>query len=397
MLRLREIEIAGYRSFKQARVPLRSMNLLLGGNSAGKSNLLSVFTLLYEASEGRLQEYVARQGGASRLLRHGAKTTSRIELRLHFDYQSEEAGPPQDLTYSLELTTREGDRLMVSKESMAGYAPGTKPLTVELSGNEWRSELALTNPARVVALALDLRPFAQQIVDPQPRPFADWAKSIRQYLTTCRVYHINDTSPLARVRQTAEVADNRFVRQDGSNLPAMLFLLLIRHRAHYNRIVSTLQLIMPQLHDFILEPERLNPSSIQLRFRERGSDRDLYVSQLSDGMLRFACLATLLLQPELPPLLLIDEPELGLHPAAIELLCALLSSAAQKTQVLVATQSVLMVDGQEDPENILVTERDPSGATLARRLDAAALQSWLQEYSLGDLWLKNVPGFGGRP
>ena len=391
MLRLREIEIAGYRSFKQARVPLRAMNLLLGGNSAGKSNLLSVFTLLYEASEGRLQEYVARQGGASRILRHGAKTTSRIELRLHFDYQSEEAGPPQDLTYSLELTATEGDRLMVSKESMGGHAPEGKPRTRELPGKLWRPELVLANPE------LDLGMLLQQMVDPDKLPVADWAKSIRQYLTTCRVYHINDTSPLARVRQTAEVADNRFLRQDGSNLPAMLYLLLLRHRAHYNRIVSTLQLMMPQLHDFILEPERLNPSSIQLRFRERGSDRDLYVSQLSDGMLRFACLSTLLLQPELPPLLLIDEPELGLHPAAIELLCALLSSAAQKTQVLVATQSVLMVDGQEDPENILVTERDPSGATLARRLDATALQSWLQEYSLGDLWLKNVPGFGGRP
>ncbi len=391
MLRLREIEIAGYRSFKQARVPLRSMNLLLGGNSAGKSNLLSVFTLLYEASEGRLQEYVARQGGASRLLRHGAKTTSRIELRLHFDYQSEEAGPPQDLTYSLELTATEGDRLLVSKESMEGSAQGAKPRVLKLSDMLWQPELVLA-PERLPA-----RLVAQQLLDPVPFPGMGWVRSVHQFLRTCRVYHINDTSPLARVRQTAEVADNRFVRQDGSNLPAMLFLLLIRHRAHYNRIVSTLQLIMPQLHDFILEPERLNPSSIQLRFRERGSDRDLYVSQLSDGMLRFACLATLLLQPELPPLLLIDEPELGLHPAAIELLCALLSSAAQKTQVLVATQSVLMVDGQEDPENILVTERDPSGATLARRLDATALQSWLQEYSLGDLWLKNVPGFGGRP
>lgn len=389
MLRLREIEIAGYRSFKQARVPLRSMNLLLGGNSAGKSNLLSVFTLLYEASEGRLQEYVARQGGASRLLRHGAKTTSRIELRLHFDYQSEEAGPPQDLTYSLELTATEGDRLMVSKESMGGSAPGSDTTSAAFLDTGWRLETVLS---RFNELGIPLQ-FVWELSDYAVSCFT----SIRQYLTTCRVYHINDTSPLARVRQTAEVADNRFLRQDGSNLPAMLFLLLLRHRAHYNRIVSTLQLMMPQLHDFILEPERLNPSSIQLRFRERGSDRDLYVSQLSDGMLRFACLVTLLLQPELPPLLLIDEPELGLHPAAIELLCALLSSAAQKTQVLVATQSVLMVDGQEDPENILVTERDPSGATLARRLDAAALQSWLQEYSLGDLWLKNVPGFGGRP
>lgn len=389
MLRLREIEIAGYRSFKQARVPLRSMNLLLGGNSAGKSNLLSVFTLLYEASEGRLQEYVARQGGASRLLRHGAKTTSRIELRLHFDYQSEEASPPQDLTYSLELTAIAGDRLMVSKESMEGSALGSDTTSVALVDKGFRSELRLE--------VYGLYGIPIEAVWELSDCAANCAAAIVQYLRICRVYHINDTSPLARVRQTAEVADNRFLRQDGSNLPAMLYLLLLRHRAHYNRIVSTLQLMMPQLHDFILEPERLNPSSIQLRFRERGSDRDLYVSQLSDGMLRFACLVTLLLQPELPPLLLIDEPELGLHPAAIELLCALLSSAAQKTQVLVATQSVLMVDGQEDPENILVTERDPSGATLARRLDAAALQSWLQEYSLGDLWLKNVPGFGGRP
>jgi predicted ATPase len=145
--------------------------------------------------------------------------------------------------------------------------------------------------------------------------------------------------------------------------------------------------------DFVLAPDVLNPDVIQLAWRHKTDDSLFTAGSLSDGTLRFICLATLLLQPELPSLIVIDEPELGLHPVAISQLAALIRSAATKSQVLLATQSVTLLD-QFEANDVVVAERG-NGESTFRRLDEASLAEWKQEYSLGELWLKNV--LGGRP
>ena len=210
-----------------------------------------------------------------------------------------------------------------------------------------------------------------------------------------RIYHFHDTSDSAMVKQVHGVNDNEYLRADARNLAAFLFRLKNHHEAHYRRIVKSIQLVAPFFGDFLLRPTVDNKEKIQLEWTESGQDVPFSASALSDGTLRFICLAVVLLQPEpfMPASILIDEPELGLHPYAIAVLGALMKSAVQKHQIIVSTQSVELVNEFEADDLIVVDKED--GASTFKRLDAAALAEWRNEYSLGDLWKKNL--LGGRP
>ena len=207
------------------------------------------------------------------------------------------------------------------------------------------------------------------------------------------VYHFHDTSESARIKQTGDIADNQVLRPDASNLAAFLFLLKEKHPDHYAGIVDRIRMVAPFFDDFLLRPQPLNEEKIRLEWKERGSDAYFNAHALSDGTLRFICLATLLLQPSLPSIVLLDEPELGLHPYAIAVLADLLRDAATKTQVVASTQSVSLVN-QFEPKDVIVVEREGPETTF-RRLDQADMAQWLEEYTLGELWEKNV--LGGRP
>jgi predicted ATPase len=197
------------------------------------------------------------------------------------------------------------------------------------------------------------------------------------------------------MKKTVDVNDNNFLRPDGSNLAAFLYYLRKRHETSYSLIRRTVQRVAPFFDDFVLEPQKLNPDKIRLEWRHKGSEAYFDTSSMSDGTLRFIALATLFLQPEdnRPSVILVDEPELGLHPYAITLLASLVKQASVKTQAIISTQSSLLLDNFQ-PEDVLVAERI-KGSTQFTRLESAKLTEWLTDYSLGQLWEKNE--FGGRP
>ena len=210
-----------------------------------------------------------------------------------------------------------------------------------------------------------------------------------------RLYHFHDTSRSAVVKQIHGVNDNEYLREDARNLAAFLYRLKNHHEAHYKRIVKTVQLVAPFFGDFHLRPTVDNKEKIQLEWTEAGQDIPFFASALSDGSLRFICLATVLLQPAefMPATILIDEPELGLHPFAIAVLGGLIKSAAGKHQLIVSTQSVELVNEFDADDLIVVDKR--GGASIFKRLNSEDLAEWLGEYSLGELWKKNL--LGGRP
>ena len=212
---------------------------------------------------------------------------------------------------------------------------------------------------------------------------------------TFRRYRFNDTSDDSPLKKTAAIDDNRYLRPDGGNLAAFLYLLKRRHENSYEQIRKAAQQVAPFLEDFQLTPRALNPDTIRLEWRHKHSDAYFNAASFSDGTLRFIAIATLYLQPvELrPSVILLDEPELGLHPFAIELLASLIRQASKDTQVIAATQSPLLLD-YFDPEDILVADRE-DGATTIKRLKSEPLAEWLKEYSLGQLWEKGE--FAGRP
>lgn len=358
------IEVAGFTSIAATKVELRPINVLIGPNGSGKSNFIRAFQLLHEIRGGRLQAAVARAGGADRLLHFGAKTTGELRLALSFGEGVN--------GYEIVLTPTAGDRLTPQRESVFYWD---------------RSKF--------------LRPFDEPLF---PRGdeagISDETKQkiaryVRERLDSWRLYHFHDTGPSSPLKLTSQIDDNRFLRPDGANIASFLNLLHVQHHDHYQLIRRSVQRVAPFFDDFQLEPLRLNPSTIRLEWRHVGSDAYFDATSLSDGTLRFIALATLLLQPDemRPSVILIDEPELGLHPAAVTLLAALIRQASTTTQVIVSTQSPQLLDHFQ-PEDVLVAERVDGGTRLSR-LDAERLAAWLEDYTLGQLWQKNE--IGGRP
>jgi predicted ATPase len=363
---LDRIEIEGFKSIRQVRLDLKPLNVLIGANGAGKSNFISVFGLLRHIVEGRLQLYVAQAGGADALLHYGRKQTPELMLRLSFETSS----------YEAKLAPSAADSLIFALESGMTSWGSENPQPGAISGQD---EAKLSGHDESVLLKAGTE---QDSVRSALKRIQDW-----------RVYHFHDTSASAKVKQTGDIGDNEALRPDASNLAALLFLLRTKHPENYRRIVSTLRLVAPFFDDFRLRPSPFNEQKIQLEWSERNSEAYFNAHALSDGTLRFICLATLLLQPHLPSLILIDEPELGLHPYAIQVLAGLVRSASEKTQVILSTQSVSLVN-QFEPEDLVVVDRS-KGESVLRRLSAEDTKDWLEGYSLGELWEKNV--FGGRP
>ncbi|MCS7159189.1 MAG: AAA family ATPase, partial [Gemmatales bacterium] len=348
---------------------LGPVNVLIGANGSGKSNLISLFKMLNRMMNEELQLHVAQSGGPDQLLHYGRKTTQSVHIGLWFRRDTNLANG-----YNCRLVPAE-DHLLIACEQIYFH---------DRSRYEW--------------------PYLDKIhsgifTESQLPQWASESGGIARYvfeaMQSWQVYHFHDTSDAARVKQMGDILENRHLLPDAGNLAAYLYLLREKHPQRYRNIVETIRLAAPFFGDFILRPHPFNAEKIRLEWRERGSDLTFSAGALSDGTLRFICLATLFLQPpeNLPATIVLDEPELGLHPYAIVLLAEMVHSVAQHTQVILATQSVPLVN-QFAPEEILVLDR-PGGVSTIRRLEQAEIAHWLDEYGLGDLWEKNV--LGGRP
>lgn len=387
---LETIRIRGYKSFEKVDVTLDPINIFIGANGAGKSNFVLLFVLLNRIIKRQLQTTVPTWGGANRILHYGRKVTDSIEFELSFVEQHPSAGPGVANGYQCSLYPTDLDDLNLVEETVSFHnrAKYDRPWTFHIAGYP-HPESRLTELIH-----------SEQSGDNGRG--AQVARHVMQKLETWRVYHFHDTTPEARVKQWRSIFDNAGLQADASNLAAYLYRLHKTHPTYYERIVATIRLAAPFFGDFTLRPNPLNPEIISLLWEEVGSDMLFGPNDLSDGTLRFACLATLFLQPRelMPDTIILDEPELGLHPYAIGLLADMIRSAAQQVQVIVCTQSVTLLN-HFTPEDVLVLDRARSGidpsryVTTVGRLDSSHLGSWLEEYGVGDLWEKNV--VGGRP
>lgn len=365
--KLDHITINGFRSFAHVeKLPLNGVNVLIGANGSGKSNFIEAFTFLRAIRQKNLQRYVAQAGGASRLLHYGAAHTPEMTLRVSLNDEKDQ--------YEIVLIASDNDGLRPISEK-AYYWPDKQkhstPCEEDLTSGGVEAEIG------------------NEHLRPQVAPV------VRGCLDSWVKYQFDDTTRRSPIRLTADVNDNRHLRTDGSNLAAFLYLLRRKHEESLDVIQRTVRLVAPFFGSFILEPDALNENKIRLQWRHRGSDAYLDAAALSDGTLRFIALSTLFLQPaELrPSIILLDEPELGLHPYAIAVLSSIIKSVSAETQVLLATQSSTLLDHFE-PNDVVVAER-VDGCTGLKRLEADRLESCLRRYSLGQLWEKNE--LGGRP
>lgn len=361
---LSNIKINGFKSIKELNLPLNQINILIGANGVGKSNFINFFKFVKKILDKDLQLYISQQGGANKILHFGSKQTKELTFALYF--------PPNG--YACELIPDVNSSLLFRKEiaffkaADIGYYGGNKQNILASSG-ERESKL----PTRGGSTSI--------------------SSHIVKYLSDWKVYHFHDTSDTAEVKQKCRVADNEVLSSNASNLAAFLYSIRENNEKSYSDIVKIIQRVAPFFHDFILEPEKENKDYIKLKWKHKGSDDYFDASDLSDGTIRFICLSTLLLQPYLPTIILLDEPELGLHPFALNLLASVFKKISKKTQIIASTQSVTFADNFE-VEDIIVADTI-GNATEFKRLDKELLKEWLDDFTIGDIWQKNL--IGGVP
>ncbi len=350
---LSRIVLRGFKSIRECDLELKELNVLIGPNGAGKTNFIGFFKFIQQIIEGNLQRHVGVEGGPDAILHFGRKKTEQLSAGLYFGTHA----------YLFQLIPTLDNRLMFDQERFVFNSM----MNIDYAGNfesAFKDEASIQN-----AFLLPI-------------------------MKSWRVYHFHDTGETALVKAPHGINDNAYLRPDGRNLAAFLYRLQKHFPNAYQRIVRLIQFIAPFFGDFYLRPSVDNPEIIELQWTEKGEDKPFKAHQLSDGTLRFICLATVLNQPEefQPETILIDEPELGLHPRAIGFLASMLRSTSKRRQVIVSTQSVTLVN-QFSIDDLIVVDRE-NGLTVFRRHNEADFQAWLEEYSVGDLWEKNV--LGGR-
>lgn len=352
--------VSGFKSIRALKdFQLNNLNVLIGANGAGKSNFIGLFRMLGEIVEERLQLFVQTQGGPDALLHGGRGRTERLHAEFYFAHNG----------YKFDLVPTADNRLVFEREwsyfSGAKY-PGS--YSVPLGSGHEESKLKGANDI--------------------------YSPYVRKSVTNWRVFHFHDTSERAKVKQRHALNDNLRLKPDAANLAAYLRLLREKHAPEYQQIVQTIQLVAPFFDDFVHRDEP--GDTIELEWLQKGNpDTPFKAHMLSDGTLRFICLTTLLLQPsyKLPETVLIDEPELGLHPYAIAVLADLFKQVSERRQLIVSTQSVELLN-ELAPEDVIVVDQ-VDGASEFKRFTRDELAGWLDEYALGELWKRNV--LGGRP
>lgn len=351
---LEKITIRGFKSIRALEAfELKGLNLLIGANGAGKSNLVDFFRFLRAYVQGNLDEFVRSNGKGDAFLFNGPNVTQEIFVHLFFS--------PHQYVLSLRLKPTVTGELIES--SLIPESEGAS------DGGRFRG--------------------GQENAGGAESPSKGPMDAAHESALGSFVYHFHDTSTTAAMRRDQSLRDWRELKPDAGNIAAFLYRLRQKNQDRYAEIRYHVQLIAPYFDDFVLEPEQSGPAElIRLEWRQKGNSTPFQPYQFSDGTMRFICLAAALLQPNPPATIVIDEPELGLHPFALGVLAAMLRQASDRSQIIVSTQSAQLLDNFET-EEVIVVDRE-NGASRFRRLEAEPLQDWLQDYSLGQLWQKNV-------
>jgi predicted ATPase len=354
------VKIKNYRSIRSAVVPLKKINLLIGSNGVGKSNFITFFELIEAMFNQQLAAYTLDKGGIDNLLYRGRRVSASFSGLLDFDNKNAFLFEIKPMQSSRGYISRTGDYFNNISDKEKNY---DKWNWKSWDSNVEESELAQSKLYR--------------------------AKYLKNYLKSFTVYHFHDTSTHSPMRGDCEINDNAYLRHNGNNLAAFLYGIQISSPKTFKLIENTVKSVAPYFKRFNLRDD--DPfGHIRLEWEEVDTDMYLNGYSLSDGTLRFIALSTLLLQPRLPEIIIIDEPEIGLHPAAINKLAALIKHASEKSQIIISTQSTSLVNYFE-PEDIVAVDRQ-EGQTVFNRLNSEQLKGWLDDYSLSDLWEKNIIG-----
>jgi predicted ATPase len=345
---MESIEIRGYKSIKDLKLNLLPINILIGANGAGKSNILSFFEFLDRLYNQKLQGYVGRKGGIRKFIFNSNELVDSINAKITFDDQIN--------SYSFEIIPS-NTNFLIANETLWYYND-------KYVYNRFNKE-------------------AEVKFDSSYR-----AKYIKKNITDLKKYHFHDTGEKSPFNQPSKIGKDSLELYDkGENLSAFLYHIKTHYFKVYNRIIKTIQSVIPYFSNFVLVPDSQN--NVVLYWQDKNSNYNYDINDFSDGSIRFIALVVLFLQPNPPRTIIIDEPELGLHPFAIAKLAGLIKSVVSNTcQVIVATQSADLI-AHFEPNDIMAVD-NINGETKIERLDNEKYKGWLEEYTIDELWKRNI-------
>jgi predicted ATPase len=356
---LDKLTIRGFKSIKELEdFELKNLNVIIGANGAGKSNLVSFFCMLRDFIGGNLNRFVRDSGGASDLLFNGRKVTKKMEFEMRFGVRG----------FRFKLVPTPKDEFAVEDEAIY-YEQGDNGWRVLGDSNDGTSRLA----AEVEGEISD----------------TGYSRFVYDAIGSWQIYHFHDTGSTAKMRHSEIIQDNEYLRTSAENIGPFLLKLKKNHKQQYVEIVNAIKLVTPFFDDFVLKPEiKGDKEMVNISWRQKGSDFPMQPYHFSDGTIRFIALATALLQPDLPSTIIIDEPELGLHPEAIAVLAELIKTASKSSQVIVATQSPALINYFSLDDIVVVNRKE--GQSVFNRMKSEDFSVWLNDYSVGELWEQNI-------
>lgn len=356
---INKLTIKGFKSIQElVEFELNDLNVIIGANGAGKSNFIEIFRMLMAMTQGNFSKFILERGGADNFLFNGPKVTPIINIE--FEFNSRSSYSQGSNHYRFELTPTVDEKFLISEER--------KYVTPS-----WRPYGSAAEESRLHD------GWDEKSLDGQRAGIGYY---VYQSISNWMVYHFHDTSSYAPMRRSEIIEDSRRLQGNAANIAPLLSALKEIDTRYYNKIVNAIRLVMPFFDDFQFDIQNFGKAEkVKLTWKQKGSDFPMQPYHLSDGSIRFICLATALLQPNPPSTIIIDEPELGLHPAAIVILAELIQMAAQRTQVIVATQSPALIDQFAIADIIVINRKD--GASNFERLTEENFAEWLKRLFSG--------------
>lgn len=369
---IQNLTIENFKSIKRLQnFELHNINILIGSNGAGKSNFLSFFSLLKNIIDTKLVDYVHKQGGADSILTYGKKYSDYLAFNIDFEHVDKFC--PR---WEFKLSWTNDNKLYISEANI--YETGIRALRTYPSFSE-----------------INLRDVE---IPEHDNGALKLIKDTALRIAKVTQYHFHDVSDSSPIKSSCDLVNNAKLLPDGKNIAPFLYRLKIDYPDSYQMIIHIIKSIIPDFDDFYFGDDLKNDVNVSLRWINKNDlDSVYHPSRLSDGSLRFICLATVLLQPMelMPEIVIIDEPELGLHPQALALVASLVQRLSMQRQFIIATQSSSFID-MFDASDIIVVDKEKDGTSTFTRLDEKKLSHWLDdEYSVTDLWDMNI--IGGRP
>jgi predicted ATPase len=408
----KSVTIKNYKTIKELNdFPLRNINVLIGANGSGKSNFLQFFNFvnIYLSQQhghrfiinpaDHFNAYILKKGGASRFLSYHGKFGENIFCELAFvEPMIREINA--DWVYLIDedyKNTKSQEQIQNIKEKVCGYIDGNYHNIFKLiySKNIWKKfdvkfEYGGLGNEQLEELVI-LHGFDYLIVNLMTVINKKYCHNVRQY-------HFHNTTENSPIISDQPICYNERLWPDGGNIAPFIYRLNKEFPEEYEFLIRSIRMLVPDFYDFYIEEGKRETDTVALYWlnvNDLGSESDLryHPTELSDGSLRIICLLTVLLQPAelMPKVIIIDEPELGLHPQAMSMIADLIRCLSDDKQFIIATQSPEFLDLFET-DDVIVVDKSDDGTSDFKRLEQDKLKGWLENYQLSALWKKNVIG-----